>query len=182
MHSYPSAERIQSSSVIINPHIVNRACGRWSELSGWLTSYPENLRICVEAHGWVFRIWSKQINFGLDRQRSVEIVDTTRCTVCRGVQYNMVSIGFYDLRLPPYVIKDWRLKEINSFVQPVFLLLLLLLILSWLYNIRTPPHEATFWPWVATFNVWGWDLGGWPSLTRRLSSHVTSIPPLLLYE
>ena len=43
----------------------------------------------------------------------------------------MVSIGFYDLCLSPRVA-----KEINSFVLPLFVLLLLSLISLWLYNNR----------------------------------------------
>ena len=53
---------------------------------------PENWRILkdsswgsiVEAHDLVIRIWSNQISLGLDRQRWVKILDTTRCTGCVG--------------------------------------------------------------------------------------------------
>ena len=70
--------------------------GRWSELSGWLASYLEEMvlriwglkknscwRSIVQARGWVFRIWSKLISLDLNRQK-VEIWDTTRCIVHGG--------------------------------------------------------------------------------------------------
>ena len=37
----------------------------------------------VEVSSWVFRIWSDQSS-GLDWQRRVEILDTTRCTARHG--------------------------------------------------------------------------------------------------
>ena len=48
----------------------------------------------VEVHGWVFRIWSKQISLGLNQQRWIEFLDTTRSTMSEGGgQHSMVSIG-----------------------------------------------------------------------------------------
>ena len=44
-----------------------------------------------------------------------------------GGQHSMVSICFYDLCLSPRIAKDRRSKEINSFVPPVFILLLSLI-------------------------------------------------------
>ena len=52
-----------------------------------------------------------------------EILAITRCTICEGCQHCVVSICFYDLCLYPCIAKDWRLKEINSFVPPVFVIL-----------------------------------------------------------
>ena len=101
----------------------------WSELSELMTSRPEkrawefkdfeidgSWSTAVKAASWVFRICSNQISLGLDWQRWVEILDTTRCTMWR-CQHSIVSIGTYDLCLTPRVAKGWRQKEINPFVS-----------------------------------------------------------------
>ena len=75
-----------------------------------------SLRSTAEGSGCVFRIWSDQISLGLDRQKWVEILVTTRCAVNGGrgeCQHSMVSIGFYDLCLSPCVAKSWR-QNINK--------------------------------------------------------------------
>ena len=73
-----------------------------------------------------------------------------RAYVCVGGQYSMVSISFYDKCFSPCVAKDWRKKEINLFVPPVFVLLsicMLLLISLWLYNLwGFPPASTVYQP------------------------------------
>ena len=110
VHSYSHAEKIwHSLTVIINPQTENRA--EWPlEWIKWVVDIEpgrdglENLRILKR---WVvevrplkhtvffffFRIWSKQISLGLDRQRWVEILNTTRCTVLDSGGVNMVEFG-----------------------------------------------------------------------------------------
>ena len=118
----------------------------WSELKGWLRSYLDwlilriwgfwkrlqlmfdrwNKRLefsdliswssTVEGSGWVFRIWWDEISLVPDRQKGIDILETTRCAVRGGCQYNMVCIGLYDLCLSPCVTKGWRQKEINPLI------------------------------------------------------------------
>ena len=114
VHSCTCTERIwQSSSVIINPQTGNGA-GRSLEWIKWVVEVvpgrkgPENMRILkrrvVEVRPmkhaacffffcffflffFLFFFWSdqKQISLGLDRQRWVEILDTTRWAACEFV-------------------------------------------------------------------------------------------------
>ena len=130
VQSYDRTEKIWQSSVIIYPQTGNVA-------GVWMTSCPEEmvlriwgfqkdneLRSTVEGNGWVFQI--RLYFWGLNRQRWIEILNTTRCAArCGWGQHSMVRIGFYDLSLSPRVKKFKKL--INSFVLPVFVLLLLFL-------------------------------------------------------
>ena len=135
--------------IICHHKIPERKWG-WNELSGLMTSYsedcPENFTILkrrlLRVDRWSERlsfsdlIRSDQISLGLDWQRWVEILNSIRCTArWGGGQHCRLSIGFYELCLSPWVVKDWRQKEINPFVSPE--LLFLLLILLWLCNIRS---------------------------------------------
>ena len=112
---------------------------RWSELSGLMMSILEKmvLRIwgfrkdslvsTIETRGWVFQIW-KADQFG---SLLAEILIITRCAarMGEGAQHSMVGICFYDLCLSLCVTKDWRWKEINLFVPPVSVLLMISLCL-----------------------------------------------------
>ena len=104
--------------IICQNKLPDRKWG-WSELSRWLTSYPDGmilriwgfwkktsvevrpLKLAVES----FWIWD-QISLGFNRQKWVEILDTTSGAVCGGYQFSMVSIGFYDSCLYPQVTKN----------------------------------------------------------------------------
>ena len=151
VQSYTRAEKIwQSSSVIINPQTKN---GTGQPLE-WIESVvdvipgrdgPENLRILkrqvVEVRPLMRAVGffgsEKQISLGLDRQRWVEILNTTRCAA----RWGGVSIVWLAEALKncvsPRVTKNRTQKSINSFVPPVFVLLMLLLVSLCLYNSST---------------------------------------------
>ena len=89
--------------------------GRWSEVCGWITSYSEEmvLRIwgfwkdcLVEFYRWKawlsFSDLLRSYDLCLDRQRWIEILNTSRWAVRVGFQHSRVSIGFYECSLSLY--------------------------------------------------------------------------------
>ena len=117
-------QRIWQSPFVIINHQTGKGAGVW------MTSCPKEMVLGILGFwkdvSWVldhwrcscvFDRWGMQLSFSdLDRQRWIEILNSTRCALGWD-QHSMVSIGFWYVSRSLHVAVDQSQKLINPFVS-----------------------------------------------------------------